>query len=88
MKIRPVGAMLYHADGRTDTINLIVAFRNFAKAPKKDGAKRQVISINRQLMKRRTSFCPTHLCPYNMKIVFKHTSKAHNLNYKTNYNIL
>ena len=31
MDIRPVGAVLFHADGRTD-MNLIVAFRNFAKA--------------------------------------------------------
>jgi len=36
MKIRPVGAELYHADGRTDMTNLIVFFfpRNFANAPK------------------------------------------------------
>jgi len=26
-----VGAELFHADGRTDTTNLIVAFRNFAE---------------------------------------------------------
>jgi hypothetical protein len=42
MKIRPVGAELYHADGgaggrtdgQTDMTNLIVAFRKFANAPK------------------------------------------------------
>ena len=34
MKIRLVGAELFHADGRTDMTKLIVAFRNFAKAPK------------------------------------------------------
>ena len=33
MKIRPVGAELFHADGRTD-IKLTVAFRNYANAPK------------------------------------------------------
>ena len=41
MKIRPVGAELFHADRRTyrrgdrrkDMTKLIVAFRNFAKAP-------------------------------------------------------
>jgi hypothetical protein len=33
MKIRPVGAELFHADGLTDTTKLIVAFRNFANAP-------------------------------------------------------
>ena len=38
MKIRPVGAELFHMDGRTDRetgmTKLIVAFRNFVKAPK------------------------------------------------------
>jgi len=34
MKIRPVGAELLHADGRTDMTKLIVAFRNSANAPK------------------------------------------------------
>jgi hypothetical protein len=33
MKIRPVGAELFNADGRTD-MKLIAAFRNFANAPK------------------------------------------------------
>ena len=39
MKIHPVEAELFHADGRidgqTDVTNLIVAFRNFANVPKK-----------------------------------------------------
>jgi hypothetical protein len=38
MKIRPVGAELFHAngrtDGRTDMTKVIVAFRNFANASK------------------------------------------------------
>ena len=34
MKIRPVGAKLFHADGRTDMMKLIIVFRNFADAPK------------------------------------------------------
>ena len=38
MKIRPVGAELFYADGRadgqTDMTKLIVDFRNFSKAPK------------------------------------------------------
>jgi hypothetical protein len=33
MKIRPVGAELFHADGQTDMTKLIVAFRNFVNAP-------------------------------------------------------
>jgi hypothetical protein len=38
MKIRPAGAELFHADGRTDgqtdMTKLVVAFRNIANAPK------------------------------------------------------
>jgi hypothetical protein len=36
MKIRPVGAELFHVDGQTDVTKLIVAFCSFAKAPKND----------------------------------------------------
>jgi hypothetical protein len=35
MKIRPVSAELFHANGQTDMTKLIVAFRDFGKAPKK-----------------------------------------------------
>jgi len=35
MKILPVGAELFHVDGRTDMTKLIIGFRNFAIAPKK-----------------------------------------------------
>ena len=35
MTIRPVGAELFHADGRTDMTKLIVDFPNFAMAPQK-----------------------------------------------------
>jgi hypothetical protein len=34
MNIRPVGAKLFYADGRTDMTKLIFAFRNSANAPK------------------------------------------------------
>jgi len=34
IKIHPVGAELFHTEGRTDMTKLTVAFRNFAKAPK------------------------------------------------------
>ena len=37
MKIFPLGAELFHADGRTDMNKLIVAFRNFLKGPKHTG---------------------------------------------------
>jgi len=39
MKIRSVGADLFHADGQTDTTKLMVAFRNFENAPKKRPGK-------------------------------------------------
>jgi hypothetical protein len=35
MKPRPMGAELFHADGRPYMTKLIVAFRNFVNAPKK-----------------------------------------------------
>jgi len=35
MKIRPVGAELFHVDGQADKTNLIVALRNFTSASKK-----------------------------------------------------
>jgi hypothetical protein len=34
MRIYPIGAELFHADGQTDMSKLTEAFRNFAKAPK------------------------------------------------------
>jgi hypothetical protein len=36
MKIRSVGAELFHADGQTDMTKLMVAFLNFANAPKNE----------------------------------------------------
>ena len=33
IKIRPVGAELFHSDGQTDMLKLIVSFRNFTNAP-------------------------------------------------------
>jgi len=35
IKIRPVGAELFHADGQTDMTNVLAALRNFADAPKR-----------------------------------------------------
>jgi hypothetical protein len=37
MKIREIGAELFHADGQTDMTKLTVAFRNFANASKSGG---------------------------------------------------
>jgi len=38
MKIHPVGADLFHADGQTDVTKLMVAFYNFTNAPRKDSS--------------------------------------------------
>jgi hypothetical protein len=43
IKVRPMRAELFHADGQTDMMKLIVAFRNFASAPKKS---RQTGKVN------------------------------------------
>ena len=40
MKIRPMGAELFDADGCTEVTKLTVAFRNFAKASKNKEMKR------------------------------------------------
>jgi hypothetical protein len=44
MEIRIVGAELFHADRQTDKTKLIVAFRNFANAPKNECE----VSVNAQ----------------------------------------
>jgi hypothetical protein len=36
MKIRPVGAEFFHADGQTDMTKLLITFRDFANAPKNE----------------------------------------------------
>jgi len=50
MKIRPVGAELYHVDGRTDMTELIVAFRNYATAPKNGSYRRRYKRVNSDLL--------------------------------------
>ena len=39
MKICPVGAQLFHADGRLELSKLIIAFPNFGKVTKKGRSK-------------------------------------------------
>jgi hypothetical protein len=65
MKIRPVGAELFHADGQTDVAKLTVAFRNFANAPK-----------NYSLVKKETSFCTKYKFKQTLvnKRIYKSTS--------------
>jgi hypothetical protein len=49
MKIRPVGAELFRADGQTNTVmtKIIIAFRNFAHAPKKWAVAWKEIDVKR-----------------------------------------
>jgi hypothetical protein len=44
MEIHPVGAELFHADGGADMTQLIVAFRNFVKAPKNQ--RRRIFTLD------------------------------------------
>jgi hypothetical protein len=46
MKISPVGAELFHADGRTDMAKTVVPFRNFAIAPKSVFAAYKALSVD------------------------------------------
>jgi len=57
-KIRPVGAVLFHADGRTGKTTLIVAFRNFSKAPKNEF--RQLIHNIKKTCKKKSTDAVYH----------------------------
>jgi hypothetical protein len=48
MKIHPLGAELFHADGQTEMTKLIVAFRDFANAPKKRQSYTNTVCLMRQ----------------------------------------
>jgi hypothetical protein len=43
MKIRPVGAELFHVDRRTGMTKVAIAFRNFANAPRKRNTQLQCV---------------------------------------------
>jgi hypothetical protein len=47
MKIRPVEAELFHADGRTDMTKLLVAFRKFAPKRGSMAAIPSVVQMSR-----------------------------------------
>jgi len=49
-QIRPVGDELFHADGQTNMTKLIVAFRNFVKAPKNGYMDELVIVERKQIL--------------------------------------
>jgi hypothetical protein len=46
IEIRPLRAEIFHMDGQTDTMNLIVAIRNFADAPNNCGLIRVFKNIS------------------------------------------
>jgi hypothetical protein len=46
MKIRPVAAEMFHADGQTDTTKLIVDFHNIVNAPNQDFPDRKQLYRN------------------------------------------
>ena len=45
IKIRLMGAELFNADGQTDLTKLIVAFRNFANAPKNERRESRIVCL-------------------------------------------
>jgi len=50
MKIRPVGADLFHTEGQTDMTNLIAALHNFANASKKDCGDARTRNLQLQIL--------------------------------------
>ena len=47
MKIRRVGAELFHTDGQTEVAKLIIPSRNFANAPKNCSLVKKETSVSR-----------------------------------------
>ena len=63
MKIRPVGAELFHADGQTDMTKLMVAFCNFAKSSKTGSTTKLLRHINKYgTVHREIAFSSLHIC--------------------------
>jgi hypothetical protein len=65
MKIRPVGAEMFHADGRTDMTKFLVAIRNLVKAPKTQATKESETSEE-------TAFNEVHFSQYRANDEPKH----------------
>jgi len=61
IKIRPVGTELFHADRQTGMTKLIVAFRNFANAPK-------IIKVFNGWVLFEYTLRAFHLCPSNLPL--------------------
>ena len=60
MKIRPMGADLFHADGQTDMPKLTIAFRNFANARKNSIINNTRASSIVIFKLWQSEFCPLH----------------------------
>jgi hypothetical protein len=48
MKMRPLGAELFHTDRRTDITKLTATFRNFANAPIQAGRPGKISPVGKQ----------------------------------------
>ena len=78
MKIHSVGTELYHADGQTyrqtAITKLIVAFRNFANAPKPEEAlSSDLTSLVRAYCGWRKTFSPCSLKPTGKRTTYNMT---------------
>ena len=62
MKICPLGAELFHADGQTDMTKLTVASRSFPNAPI-NGLQRENIILHINLVYNQQRYC---ICPLPM----------------------
>ena len=87
MRIRPVGAELFHADRRTDMSKLIVAFRNFVNVPKCTStyAKTQEMQAHkRNVFSFHLRIC--YSCPISMKLELSQQifEKSSNINFHEN----
>jgi hypothetical protein len=83
MKIRQMGVGLFHVDGRTDTTKLILAFSNFANAPKSSWSSNRTVGA---LVHTRTGDIPNTVLKYSyFKCITKRRSKlVHSISGKTN----
>jgi len=67
MKIRPVVAELFHADGRTGMTELLVAFRHFTNAPRNISDKPIRHRENQHIFKLMTFFLSENRAVYEIQ---------------------
>jgi hypothetical protein len=61
IKIHPVAAEFFHADGRIDRIKLIVTLHNFANASKNPAAELYSNDLNNFYIRQKLSSCPLQI---------------------------